>query len=49
MSAPYTQLPLTDNRFAYVPSHMQTPELLAETFRRHEPILVCPIDGDDDE
>lgn len=40
---PYSALPLTDKRFAYTPSHMQTPEKLAETFRRHEPIRVCPI------
>lgn len=39
----YTPLPLTDKRFGYTPSHMQTPEHLAETFRRHEPIRVCPI------
>jgi len=43
MSAPYTPLPLTDKRFAYVPSYQQTPERLAETFRRFEPIRVCPI------
>ena len=44
MSAPYTPLPLTNPAFSYVPSHMQTPEKLAETFRRFEPIRVCPIE-----
>lgn len=39
----YCKLPLTDPRFSYTPSHMQTPEKLAETFRRFEPIRVCAI------
>jgi len=43
MIAPYTTLPITNPAFSYVPSHQQTPERLAETFRRHAPILVCPI------
>lgn len=42
----YCKLPLTDPRFSYTPSHMQTPEKLAETFRRHEPIRVSPIRDD---
>lgn len=43
----YCKLPLTDPRFSYTPSHMQTPEKLAETFRRHEPIRVSQAYGDD--
>lgn len=40
----YCKLPLTDPRFSYTPSHMQTPEKLAEIFEQHAPILVCPIE-----
>lgn len=43
MSAPFTAIPITHKARAYLPSHMQTTERLAETFRRHEPIRVCPI------
>ena len=43
MPSAHCRLPLTDKRFAYVPSHLQTPERLAETFSRFEPIRVCPI------
>lgn len=36
-------LPLTHPARAYVPSHQQTPEKLAETFRQYEQIRVSPI------
>jgi len=43
MSALFTTIPITHMAREYVPSHMQTSARLTETFRRHEPIRVCPI------
>lgn len=44
MSAPYTPmhcpLPITDPRRAYVPADHTN---VAETWRQHTPIFVCPI------
>lgn len=42
-------LPLTHPARAYVPSHQQTTERLAETFRQYYPIRVSPVHrvGDD--
>lgn len=39
-------LPITDQRRPYVPSHMQTPDRLAETFRQFAPIHVSSIRDD---
>lgn len=47
---PYSPLPLTHPARAYVPAdHTDVAATLAEFQEQHAPILVCPIDGDDDE
>ena len=40
----FCQLPITDQRRKYVPSHMTD---IRKTFAEHEPIHVCPAYGDD--
>lgn len=40
---PSCALPLTNGARAYLPSHLQTPDRLAETFRQHAPIRVSDI------
>lgn len=45
---PYSPLPLTHPARAYVPAIDTTAERLAEIFEQHAPILVCPIDGEEE-
>lgn len=46
---PYTPLPLYHPARAYVPAdHTDVAATMAEYREQHEPILVCPIDGEEE-